>query len=74
VENLNIISTSFNYFSGGAKYFLPGISKALNNASPTLNGFAFQFYLTGTVGAVKVLGGPTGGHWARPSAAESITP
>jgi hypothetical protein len=63
VENLNIISTSFNYFSGGAKYFLPGISKALNNASPTLNGFAFQFYLTGTVGAVKVLGGPTGGHW-----------
>jgi hypothetical protein len=63
VENLNIISTSFNYFAGGAKYFLPSLSKALNNASPTLNGFNFQFYLTGTVGAVKVLGGPQGGHW-----------
>jgi len=63
VENLNVISTSFNYFSGGAKYFFPSLSKALNNASPTLNGYNFQFYLTGTLGSVRVLGGPQGGHW-----------
>jgi hypothetical protein len=62
-QNFNIVSTTFNYFALGGKYFIPSLSKALNNASPTLKGFNFQFYLTANVGAVKVLGGPPAGHW-----------
>ena len=62
-KNFNLISTTFNYFSFGGNYRLPALSKWLNNVSPTINGLNVQFYLTGTVGAVKVLGGPQGGHW-----------
>lgn len=42
------------YFGGGFNYRLPAVSKWLNNASPNLNGYDFQFYLTGSAGIDRV--------------------
>jgi hypothetical protein len=63
IKEMNLNNSSFGFYGGGFNYRLPVLSTALNNASPNINGLAFQFYLTGSVGAITAVGGPTGGHW-----------
>lgn len=41
-------------FFGGFNYRLPILSTKLNNASPTLNGNAFQFYITASAGVDRL--------------------
>jgi len=43
-----------NGFFGGGNYTLPVLSKKLNDISPNLNGYDFQFQVTGSVGALRV--------------------
>lgn len=52
----NIVAGSGNMtgFFGGINYTLPAFSTALNNASPNLNGYKFQLYLTGSAGVDRV--------------------
>lgn len=56
LRNDNIIAPGNNFqgFFGGFNYRLPIISHKLNNASPTLNGERFQFYLTASVGIDRI--------------------
>lgn len=62
----SIGSTSFSAFLGGFNYRLPVLSTKLNNVSPNLNGYRFQFYLTGSAGVDRVTdaSGNTREHYA----------
>lgn len=57
----NILASTAQFYGGGFNYFLPVLGKALNNASPNLNGARFHFYLTGSAGAIRV---GSGQHYA----------
>ncbi len=65
----NLIGGNYAFIGGRFNRVIPQISKALNNASANLNGLAFQFGVTGSLGVVKspstlVLGG-TQSHWGQ---------
>lgn len=47
-------SSTFTAFFGGFNYRLPILSTKVNNVSPTINGFRFQFYITGSAGVDRV--------------------
>jgi hypothetical protein len=55
LKQTNLISSgaTTNGFFGGGDYTLPSLSKKLNNASASTNGYDFQFQLTGSVGALR---------------------
>jgi len=53
-DNVLVPGTNLMGFFGGFNYRLPAISTALNNVSPTLNGYSFQFYLTGSAGVDRI--------------------
>ena len=63
IRESNLTGAGLQFYGAGANYHLPALSKLLNNASPTLNGLLFDFYLTGTVGTVLTPTSPAGGHW-----------
>lgn len=48
--------SSLEGYFGGFNYQLPSFSKALNNASPYLNGNQFRFYVTGSAGVDHING------------------
>ena len=52
----NIVAPSGNFlgFYGGFNYRLPVLSTKLNNVSPNLNGYRFQFYITGSAGVDRI--------------------
>jgi hypothetical protein len=64
VREDNLLASGFQFFGGGFNYRLPVLQTKLNNASPNLNGFRFQFYLTGTVGVDRITVGQTAQHYA----------
>ena len=53
-ENILAPSNGAAIFLGGFNYRLPILSGALNNASPTLNGWRFQFYVTASAGVNRL--------------------
>lgn len=57
--------TSMAFF-GGFNYRVLELSRFLQNASPTLNGYRFQFYVTGSAGVDRVTdaAGNTRQHYA----------
>lgn len=52
----NFIASQANsmIFLGGFNYRLPILQTKLNNMSPTLNGFRFQFYITASAGVNRL--------------------
>lgn len=58
--------TPFSGYFGGLQYYLPALSKGLNNMSSFLNGNAFQFYLVGEAGIDRIDDGsnPVRQHYA----------
>lgn len=63
IRESNLTGSGLQFYGAGANYHLPFLSKALNNASPNVNGLLFDFYLTGTIGTVLTPSSPAGGHW-----------
>lgn len=63
VRETNLAGAGLQFYGGGFNYHLPFLSAKLNNASPSLNGLLFDFYLTGAVGSVLTPNSPAGGHW-----------
>lgn len=53
-------------FLGGFSYHLPAISTKINNASPNLNGYNFDVYLTASLGETRITdaAGNTASHYA----------
>lgn len=55
LKQTNLVSgQNFQGFYGGFNYRLPVLSTKLNNVSPTVNGYRFQFYITGSAGVDRV--------------------
>lgn len=55
LKDTNLVSGgNFQGFYGGFNYRLPVLSSKLNNISPTVNGFRFQFYITASAGIDRV--------------------
>lgn len=54
LRDKNVVGSNFQYFGGGFNYYLPSLSTALNNISPTLDGLRFQFWITGSAGVDRV--------------------
>jgi hypothetical protein len=65
-DNVIVPGQNFQGYFGGFNYRLPVISTAVNNISPNLNGYRFQFYLTGSAGVsiVSPPGGTSASHYA----------
>lgn len=63
VKESNLTGSGLQFYGGGFNYHIPALSNFLNNRSPNINGLLFDFYLTGTVGAVLTPTSPAGGHW-----------
>lgn len=64
-DNILAPGANFQGFFGGFNYRLPIISTAVNNISPNLNGYRFQFYVTGSAGVDRItLPAQTKQHYA----------
>lgn len=64
LRDKTLVGSNFQYFGGGFNYYLPSLSTALNNISPTLNGLKFQFWITGSAGVDRVTqGSSTNEHY-----------
>jgi hypothetical protein len=64
--NVDVIAPgqNFQYYAARVNYRLPWLSKKLNNLSPTLNGYRFQFGLTASTGMDRITGpGDTKQHY-----------
>lgn len=53
-DNILVPGQNFQGYFGGFNYRLPAISTAVNNVSPNLNGYRFQFYLTASMGVDRI--------------------
>lgn len=53
-DNIIVPGQNLQAFLGGFNYRLPVISTKLNNISPNVNGYRFQFYVTGSVGVDRI--------------------
>lgn len=53
-DNVIDSTTNMQGFFGGFDYTLPALSTKLNSASPTLNGYKFQFYFTASAGTDRI--------------------
>lgn len=61
----NLLASGAQGFFGGFNYRLPVLSTKLNNMSPTLNGYRFQFYVTASAGVDRITSGVvTAQHYA----------
>jgi hypothetical protein len=58
-----LINSAYTFLGGRYNRLFPSVSKWLNNLSPNLNGLAFQFGLTGSLGVVNIPGNATPTHW-----------
>lgn len=58
-----IVSPSMVFTGGRYNYQVEAVSSWIQNHSPNLNGYQFQFYLTGSAGVVKPVGSTGTGHW-----------
>lgn len=65
IGETNLISSGFSFFGGRYDRIFPGVSKWLNNLSPSLNGYNFQVGLTGSLGVVRTPAnlGVNAEHW-----------
>lgn len=64
-DNILAPGANFQGFFGGFNYRLPALSTHLNNVSTSMNGYRFQFYLTGSVGVDRItLPAETKQHYA----------
>lgn len=61
-QNIIAPGDNFQFYGGGAQYTFKALSTKLNNASPNLNGLAFQFGLKATAG-VDRLTAINAQHW-----------
>jgi hypothetical protein len=55
-DNIITTDTKLQGYFGGFNYRIPQLSAGLNSISPNLNGYNFQFYITGSAGADVVNG------------------
>lgn len=64
----NIIAPGQNFegYFGGFNYYLPILSRKLNNASPNVNGLRLRFHITASAGTdlISLPGLPTKQHYA----------
>lgn len=58
-----LTSTSMVFAGGRFNYVIKPVSTWIQNHSPNLNGYQFQFGLTGSVGVVKPVGNIGSPHW-----------
>lgn len=65
VGSTTLVSGDYSFLGGRGDYVIPGFSKWLNNISPTLNGYNFQLYVTGSAGVVRtpIAAGVNQSHW-----------
>ena len=56
-DNIFVAGSGFKGFFGGFNYRLPILSTKLNNVSPNVSGFRFQFYLTASAGIDQITSG-----------------
>jgi hypothetical protein len=65
-DNILAAGNNVQVFAGGFNYRLPVLSSKLNNVSPNLNGYRFQFYITASVGVDRItqVDGTTAQHYA----------
>jgi hypothetical protein len=63
-DNLVAPSANFTAFFGGFNYRLPVLSTKLNNVSPNLNGYRFQFYITASAGVDRIAAATTREHYS----------
>jgi hypothetical protein len=55
-DNVMVPGQNFQGFFGGFNYRLPAFSRVLDNASPNLNGYRFQAYVTASAGIDRIMG------------------
>jgi len=53
-DNILAPGQNFQGFFGGFNYRLPAISTKLNNVSPNVNGYRFDFYITASAGVDRI--------------------
>lgn len=59
-----IIGEGYSFIGGRGNYVFPWFSKLLQNKSATLNGYDFQFYVTGSAGIIRTTrAGVNVTHW-----------
>jgi hypothetical protein len=58
-----VTGASMLFVGGRGNYVIKPVSTYIQNHSPNLNGYQFQFYLTGSVGVVKPVGSVGAAHW-----------
>jgi hypothetical protein len=58
-----LVSSSMVFTGGRGNYIIKPLSTWLQNHSPNLNGYQFQFGLTGSLGVVKPISSPGTAHW-----------
>lgn len=63
VGETSLASSSMIFEGGRGQYVIKPISTWLQNHSPNLNGYQFQFGLTGSAGVVKPVGAGGTAHW-----------
>jgi len=59
----SLLSNTFVFAGGRGDYLIQPLSKLLNNLSPSLNGYQFQFGATGSIGVVKPVGSSGSSRW-----------
>jgi hypothetical protein len=55
-DNILAPGQNFQGFFGGINYRLPFLQTKLQNTSPTVNGYRFQFYVTASAGIDRITG------------------
>jgi hypothetical protein len=63
IGETTLIDSGFTFIGGRYNRTFPSISTWLNNLSPNINGYQFQFGLTSSVGVVRVPGALNPSHW-----------
>lgn len=60
-----LLSGDYSFIGGRGDYVIAPFSKWLQNISPTLNGYQFQLYLTGSAGVTRtpISNGVNASHW-----------
>jgi hypothetical protein len=62
-----LASSSMIFAGGRANYVIMPVSTWIQNNSPNLNGYQFQFYVTASLGVVKPVGVSGNPHWGERS-------
>jgi len=63
VGETTLTSSSMIFVGGRGNYVIKSVSDFIQNHSPNLNGYQFQFGFTGSVGVVKPVGVVGNPHW-----------